>query len=320
MCYTTGDTCEDMAAQRQGARSVSYGAAMPEMDQSLKRLIQACPEDWLRFLFPTAQVDYLGTAPTDVATEPQRILDTLGLGRYQGIECLVDIEAEAYTSPDIGRRLHEYAARAQILHKLPVISVVFWLLRDVPAPSSPYREQIANLPLYDQHFIGIEVYRLSAEQLLLLGEQGIVGLLPLIPFTVGGATLEAAETTGRVVRAHAPEELKATLITLLGIFAARNLGDEVGLALIRRLLMSNEILELSPLYRKWVQESVEEGRREGVEEGLREAVILLMRKQFGEPAPDELQVISTANVDTLNALLVALLTDTHEAFRQRLEL
>src|SRR5579875_2656881 len=300
------------------------------MDQTLKPLIQLRPTDWLRFVFADTEVEYLGTASTDVATEPLRILDTLLRIRLEGHECLVDIEFEAYTSPDIGRRLHEYAARAEIVHKLPVIPVVFWLMRDGQALTSPYRASVGSVRLYDRYFFGVEVYQLPAPEVLALGEQGIVGLLPLIPFTQGGKTLEAAEAAGRAIQAHAPPEELTALATLLGVFAARMVGPEAALELIRRLLMSNDILlEVSPLYRQWVEEwkaeglaeglkeGREEGREEGMREGLRDAMLLFWRGRFGEPTAEVSQAISAASRETLSEALLHANSDTPEQLRAR---
>src|SRR5579875_121706 len=170
--------------------------SMGVMDQGLKRLIQLRPLDWLIFARSGAQIEYLGTRQTDVATEPPRILDTHMEARYNGQPCLVNIEAEAYPSAEIGRRFYEYAARASVLFKLDVISIVFWLQRDGQVPTSPYRVSIGDLPLYDQHDVGIEVYNLRAEDLLKLGQGGAVGLLPLIAFTQGGQSLDTLEEAG----------------------------------------------------------------------------------------------------------------------------
>ncbi len=53
---------------------------MAEMDQGIKRLIQTRPVDVLALALP--DVEYLGTQPIDVATEPQLVLDTLLRVRY----------------------------------------------------------------------------------------------------------------------------------------------------------------------------------------------------------------------------------------------
>jgi len=63
------------------------------------------------------------------------------------------------------------------------------------------------------------VYRLHAADLLTLGGQGILGLLPLVPLTQNGGTLEAVETAGQLIQAHTNGEELASLVTLLGILA-----------------------------------------------------------------------------------------------------
>lgn len=95
---------------------------MAELDQAIKRLLQAYPGDVLELAFPG--VRYLGPLQTDVATEPQLVLDTLFRVRYQGEECAINVEAQASHDPKMPRRCFEYGARASIVHNLPVLSVV----------------------------------------------------------------------------------------------------------------------------------------------------------------------------------------------------
>lgn len=287
---------------------------MAEMDQGLKRAVTMRPEDWLAFTLTNGTVVYLGMAPTDVATEPQRILDTLLRVTYDGVECLVNIEFEARPGDDIGERLHLYAARATSIHKLKVISVVFWLTPSGQAPTSPTRVAIGNLPLYDQHFIGIEAYRLAAPDLMALAEQGAYGLLPLVPFSNGGETLEAAERAARLALTSAPTEQAEPLAVLVGVFAARKLGQNVAEAMLRRLLMSSNTLELSPLYLKWV----EEGREKGLEEGLRNSARLILQGRFGAVPPEMEAAIVAASHAQLDDFMLHAATETLDELRTRL--
>jgi hypothetical protein len=75
------------------------------MDQGIKRLVQSHPADVLALAVPGAE--YLETLQSEVATEPQLLLDTLLRVRFEGVVCAVDLEAEARPRPDIGRRLFE---------------------------------------------------------------------------------------------------------------------------------------------------------------------------------------------------------------------
>lgn len=82
--------------------------------------------------------EYLALIETDVATEPQLVLDTLLRIRYQGEECGVNVEIQGYPDPTIPHRCFEYGMRVSILHQLPILSVVLWRERRGPLPPTPY--------------------------------------------------------------------------------------------------------------------------------------------------------------------------------------
>ena len=291
---------------------------MPDMDQGIKRLVQRYAADVLALALPGAE--YLGTIPTDVATEPQLTLDTLLRVRYHGVECAVDLEAEARPKPDIGRRLFEYGARANIVTGLPVISVVLWLEPDGGAPSSPYELFAADRLVAAWHFIGIELYRQPAQMLL---DSGLVGLLPLVPFT-SGVTRDVIERTAELVKETAPKANLGELEALLLVFAGRKYDSEFLQSVVRRLFMSTEILEKSSLYQEWVQtareQGIEQGREQGVASGLRDAALLTLRARLGELPQEIADAVARAPVPVLQELLAHVTSDTPEQLRARLGL
>jgi hypothetical protein len=292
---------------------------MPEMDHGIKRLLQSHPRDVLALALPGAV--YEGTLPVDVATEPQLVLDTLLRIRYEGAECAMDVEAEARPRPAIGRRLFEYGARASIVTGLPVISVVLWLEPDGKAPASPYELRAGSRLVATWEYIGIEVYRLPAEELI---ARGLVGLLPLVPFTRDGQNLTVVERAADVVKERTAGQERDELGELLAVFAARNLGADIGRAIFRRMSLSTEILEQSPLYQEWIRDAKEqgrqEGRQEGVAEGLRQAALTMLRGRFGELSPEVVAALSAADQGALDALLPQLGTITMDELQARLGL
>lgn len=300
---------------------------MADMDQGIKRLIQTHPADVLALALPDAE--HLSVLTTDVAAEPQLMLDTLQRIRYQGVECAANIEAEARPRPDMPRRCFEYGARASIIHGLPVVSIVLWLEPGGAIPASPYELRAGDRLIATWHFIGIEVYRLRAADLLARGQ---VGLLPLIAFTDDGKSPETIEAVAQAVQQRAPAGDVAELELLLALFSARSLGTETVLGMIRRLFMSTEILDESPLYHYLVQkareqamaegkaEGMAEGKAEGMAEGMAQGVLALLRVRFGDPAADVVEAVSTASRETLLAILHNATTDTLAQVRERLGL
>lgn len=285
---------------------------MAEMDQGIKRLIQTHPADILALAVPDAE--YLGPLPADLATEPQLMLDTLMRVRFEGVECAVDIEAEARPRREIARRLYEYGTRASIVMGLPILSVVLWLEPGGVLPPSPYELRAGSRLISTWHFVGIELYNLPSEALF---TRGLVGLLPLVPFTREGRDFRTVERAAEGVKGQAEAGQIGELEALLAVFAARIFGDATMQALIRRLFMSTEILETSPLYQLWVKQGQEkgreqglaEGRAEGRAEGVREAVLILLRSRFGDLGADLERAVGDAGVEALEAVLPRLATD-----------
>lgn len=283
------------------------------MDQGIKRLIQTHPADVLDLLVPGAE--YLGTLPVDVASEPQLVLDMLLRVRYHGIECALDIEAEARPRPEIGKRLCDYGSRVRGVTGLRVISTVLWLEPGGTPPPSPYEERADDLPLVSWHFIGVELYRVQAPALI---ARGPVGLLPLVPFAQGGDDLATVERTAALVKERAPAAEVDELAGLLALFAARTFDAEVLRGIMRRLKMSTEIIEKSAFYQEALAKGEAKGKAEGIEEGQRNAALVVLRGRFGELPPDLAQAISAADQATLDQVLRYAGTDTLEQMRARL--
>jgi predicted transposase YdaD len=286
-----------------------------DMDQGIKRLIQTYPQDVLALVLPGAT--YEGPCAIDVATEPQLVLDTLLQIHYQGVECAVDIEAESYPRPDMGRRLFDYAARARIVTGLPVISVVLWLNAGGPPPPSPYELRVGDLLLGTWRFFGIEVYRLPAIELF---NRGLVGLLPLVPFTADASDVGAIERAADLIKNRTAGAELQELEALLTVFAARTIGVDTAESIIGRLFMSTEILETSPLYQELLARGRAKGREEGIALGLREAVLSVLRGRFGEPASELVEALARASTTDLQEIVALAATGTLEDVRARLGL
>lgn len=72
-----------------------------------KRLLQALPADLIHRTLPGAA--YLAPIETDVATEPQLVLDTLFRIRSHGEACGVNVAIQGHSDPAMPRRCDESA-------------------------------------------------------------------------------------------------------------------------------------------------------------------------------------------------------------------
>jgi hypothetical protein len=280
---------------------------MAEMDQGIKRLLQTHPGDVLELAFPGMR--YLGPLPTDVATEPQLVLDTLFRVRFQGEECAINVEAQSTGDPAMPRRCFEYGARASTAHDLPVLSAVVWLRRPRPAARSAYVMRVGTYRQATWRVKNIEIYRLAASEVV---AAGTLGLLPLVPFMRGAdePTIEsAARAIQRRERAAEPG-LPGDMVSLLAAFTALFHGEDAARALVRRMLMNTDILDESPL--------IQSIKRDARTEALREAVRPALEARFGPLDEALAAALGAADEAALRAVIANVATDTLDQLRARL--
>ncbi|MGZ3601970.1 MAG: hypothetical protein ACXWQ5_20295 [Ktedonobacterales bacterium] len=100
------------------------------------------------------------------------------------------------------------------------------------------------------------------------------------------------------------------------------------LAMMRRLHMSTEIIEKSAFYQealaKGSERGSEQGKAKGIEQGnaagLCDAIMMIVRARIGEPAPDLVQALESAQVDTLENVMAHALIETLDEVRAQLAL
>src|SRR5579859_578471 len=171
---------------------------MGAMDQGFKAWLDMCKDEVLPWVIG-APVTFLGAFPKELAPAPQLLPDSFYRVRVKKQECLVNIEVQTTIDRTMGRRMYEYGSQADTDSGLPVFSVVLWLFKDRHGrrpPKSPYKRIINGRVTATWEFINIELYRLTPDAIM---EAGVVGLLPLLPFTKG-ATVPMIEGALRQVK------------------------------------------------------------------------------------------------------------------------
>jgi predicted transposase YdaD len=192
-----------------------------------------------------------------------------------------------------------------------VISAVLWLEPGGIPPTSPFEDRAGDLLSATRHFTGVELYRLTAEDIF---SRGLPGMLPLVAFSAQRADLEAIERAARLVQERAPAGDVPELETLLAVFAGRRFDMATMRALLRRVFMNTEIIETSSLYQEIIARGREQGIEQGIEQGVQheaaEAVRVVLRSRFGELTPEIEAAISEADVNHLHAALAQAVTAT----------
>lgn len=232
-------------------------------DDSLKNLVDANPQAFVEWLL--GKGEFRGKLPYQLKNWRLEVDALLKVEVNDG-EMLLEIEFQTYHDPDMAERLLRYNVLARSEYKLPVLSVVIYLLKDGNVPKSPLIWKIpTGKEVLEFHFESIELGDISPIELISIGQPG---LLPLLPLTKDGANRKIAETMFTELEAAGKAELIPIGGTLASyMFSKKNTNDLDWLQ--RRLRSMHDIIRESPYYQEILKEGLEEGREEGLEKGFK---------------------------------------------------
>jgi predicted transposase YdaD len=298
---------------------------MGAIDQAFKRLLQEFAQAILQYIF--GNVSEVTPLPSEIAIERQLLPDTFFRASIDEIACVVNTEVQTEPDKTMPQRCYEYAARAWLAYRLPVLSVVIYVYPRGPITPGPFQMNVGRWPSGLWNIYNVELYKLTPNDLL---NPGLPGLLPLVPLTKGATWAEAEEAMRRVAAVQ-PVEAAKVLGNALGIL----LGDATGQKeqaneLFWRYFMTfyERMLEGIP----WLHEALEKGREEGREEGkaeglsvgellgMREVALRTLANRF-ELVPDEIEIaLQAADKERLLDVATHAGTDTLDQVRARLGL
>ncbi|HEU0001750.1 MAG TPA: hypothetical protein VFQ36_12670 [Ktedonobacteraceae bacterium] len=241
-------------------------------DDSLKNLVDANPQAFVEWLL--GKGEFRGKLPYQLKNWRLEV-DALLKVEVEDEEMLLEIEFQTYHDSDMAERLLRYNVLARSEYKLPVLSVVIYLLKDGNVPQSPLIWKIpTGKGVLEFYFESIELGDISPVELISIGQPG---LLPLLPLTKDGANRKVAETMFTELEAAGKTELIPIGGTLASyIFSKKDTNDLVWLQ--RRLHSMRDIFRESPYYQEILKEGLEEGLEKGREEGREEGQLEALRQ------------------------------------------
>lgn len=243
-------------------------------DDSLRKLVRANPQAFVSWIL--GEAEFIAELPEKLKTWNLEV-DALLRTSVKGHQMLLHIEFQTYNDLEMAERLLRYNVLLRSEYKLPVVSCVIYLLRDGSVPPS---QLIWDSPIGRDviHFFfeSIELGELAPDELLSLGQPG---LLPLLPLTKGGIRREVTEQMFARLQASEQTDLLAIGSTLASLVFSREHSPDLEW-LHRRLREMHDVLRESPYY----QEILQEGREEGKIEGQRELLLAIVQARFPEMA------------------------------------
>jgi hypothetical protein len=244
-----------------------------QWDSSLKLLVEANRQDLVNFLLPGA------TFEKELNSEMQsRVLeaDLLYVVNLDGMQVVLHVEFQKRRDGDMGKRLWKYNAQATIISDLPVYSFVVYLQRDGNVVQSPYKLPFPGKEVVHLFFFGtVKLWEIPGT---FLKQEGIEGLLPLLPLTQDGGHHEVVDdmivSLERAGKSH--------LLSLAFTFASLVFQSEKDRDWLRRrfTMLSDDILEDSWGYQELIARGRQKWLHEGELQALRGAVLDIVQDRF----------------------------------------
>jgi hypothetical protein len=173
---------------------------------------------------------------------------------------VLHVEFQLKYDKEMGERLWQYNALTRIHTKLPVYSVVIYLLEHKQQVESPYVIRLpGGRPTQQLDFDTIKLWELEPE---IFEQQELVGLLPLLPLTKDGKNRETVERMIDGLEKAGRQDLFMVGYAISDLVLT-TVGDNEWLK--ARFFMSHDILKDTWVFQQVIKEGLEQGLIQFVE-------------------------------------------------------
>lgn len=255
---------------------------MAKIDIPIKRLMQSRIEDWVEYLIPECNKDWIIEIDAEkVPAKKESRLDKLILIDAPDERYVLNIEPQGYLDPKMPARMLRY--RSDIWE--------YTIEKGMGTPSIKqaviyfYKEHDNKQYLLEDKWNGketlkfcyrpIKVWEMEKEYVIKRKLIGLYPLLPLMEKNQNESDEELMEETIITIKTVENETLQADLLAVTSILAAEKFTKELVKKYIRR-----DMLMSSPLFNEWVEEERKEAAEKAAKESARKYIIELLSEKF----------------------------------------
>lgn len=187
---------------------------MSELEQAIQQLLDVSTADLVRFAWGPDGTVIQTTLPPMPVFEGRFVVSHLCEVEQDHEIALAHIVMQAMPDPALPQHIFQQGSGVWCETNLPILSTLYWLAKESPAPPSPYEWWFGERRTLQWFFRTIEIPELSASKLL---RAELPGLIPLIPFT-RDASAEIVTVARRQLPTAASREYAKQLESLLLFF------------------------------------------------------------------------------------------------------
>lgn len=284
-------------------------------DSNLKHLVEANPEQFIRWLLPGAQYIRELSAHLNRGID----IDILYEAMLDGERIIFHLEFQRSNDANMANRVLEYNVFASCKYDCTVISFVIYLKQENRIVEPPLIRKVPNgREILRFDFTNIKLWEIPTNE---LRRTRLVGLLPLLALTREGGSPEVVdEAITSIEYSTIDNEVKSILLSITLTLATLTLDKpEHKDWLRRRFRMYQDIIRDSEIYQIIIQEGVEKGHQQELQD-LRQILLGFIQARFQELVPIATKQTATfTDTEALKHLtLKVVLAQTLEEARQLL--
>ena len=260
---------------------------MPRIDIPIKRLFQRRPADWVRYVQPECQEDWIRQYKTEYTPKKESRLDNVFEVEDPNGPYLVNFEPMGYYDVALPARMLRY--RSDIWEATlyegkgtPAIrQVVVFFYRENDNKVHRLHDCWGEAATLDYTYRVIRIWEEPRQPVI---EKELIGLYPLLPLMKGN---RKKEEPGQVLSESIAAIQKVEDVSLqqdLLVAMAIMTGGRYAPELIRTMIRREMVME-SPIYQEWVKEERTEAEARGIGKGKAEkaqdAICKILNKRLG---------------------------------------
>jgi predicted transposase YdaD len=242
---------------------------MPKIDLPLKRLLQRRPADWVKYLQPQCQPDWIRPYQSDFVPKKESRLDNVvevvdPAGTY-----LINMEPMGYYDVSLPARMLRY--RSDIWESTlnegkgtpHIHQVVIFFFPQDDNKNHHLSDRIGEETSVNFTY---QVIRVWEQDRQLIIDQKLLGLYPLLPLMKSQEDEDperSLQESIKVIREVQDISLQEDLLAVMAILANGKYSAELINSMIRR-----EMIMESAIFQEWSREAREEGMAKGKAEGI----------------------------------------------------
>ncbi|HET7579119.1 MAG TPA: hypothetical protein VFK33_07555 [Bacillales bacterium] len=251
---------------------------MPKFDVPLKRLVQRCPKDWVKFLVPNCPEERIQSIKTEKTPVQTSRLDEAFEIDDPGGSYILHFEPQVYHQHSFPVRMLRY--RADIWESMmkeeetlkPIRQLAIFFFPEHENHSHRLTDIWDDDAMIDFTYKAVRIWEQDRRKVF---QQNLVGLFPLLLLMrgeTGESSEESVRQTAQAIQTVEDHALKMDLYAVFGIIGGNQFASDIIRTYVRR-----EMLMESPIYNEWVEEE----RREAMKKEKRKIARKMLAK--GKP-------------------------------------